>query len=49
MTTLPPELATTEDGSLTLFAHPFVENNHCTHGAWMVFVNIFIGVGFFIA
>lgn len=45
MTTLPPELATTEDGSLTLFAPTFGEHYHSTHGARQESEHIFLRLG----
>ena len=45
MTTLPPELATTEDGSLTLFAPTFGEHYHSTHGARQESEYIFLRLG----
>ena len=43
--TLPPELATTEDGSLTLFAPTFGEHYHSTHGARQESEHIFLRLG----
>ena len=45
MTTLPPELATTEDGSLTVFAPTFGEHYHSTHGARQESEHIFLRLG----
>ena len=45
MMSLPPELATTEDGSLTLFAPTFGEHYHSTHGARQESEYIFLRLG----
>lgn len=45
MTTLPPELAPTEDGSLTLFSPTFGEHYHSTHGARQESQHIFLQLG----